>query len=116
MMRFYRALLRLYPASFRHEYGEALCDVFRERVRGLSPFAAASAAVADVVPNALAVHGDLLRQDLRYALRSFGRAPGFALAATLVVALAVGANTAAFSVARFVFLPPLPFPEPERLV
>ena len=44
------------------------------------------------------------------------RAPGFALTAVLIVALGIGATTAAFSVTDFVLIRPLPFPEPERLV
>jgi len=119
-MRFYRALLYLYPADFRVEYRHELCAAFAERTRDyagpLAPVAAVLAALADVVPNALAAHGDVLRQDLRYAGRSLRRTPGFALTAVLVVALGVGANTAAFSLADFVLLRPLPFPEPDRLV
>ena len=44
------------------------------------------------------------------------RSPGFALTAVLIVALGIGATTAAFSVTDFVLLRPLPFPEPDRLV
>jgi predicted permease len=55
-------------------------------------------------------------QDIRFTARALRRAPGFAFTAILVVALGVGANTAAFSLADFVLLRPLPFPEPERLV
>ena len=62
------------------------------------------------------MHWELLRQDLRYALRTLRRVPGFTVTAILVVALGVGANTAAFSVADHVLLRPLPFPDPERLV
>ena len=62
------------------------------------------------------MHWELLRQDLRYAVRTLGRVPGFAITAILVIALGVGANTAAFSVADHVLLRPLPFPHPERLV
>jgi hypothetical protein len=119
-MRFYRALLRLYPAFFRMEYRDELCWAFAERTGGLSgPFASWKillAALADVVPNALAVHWDVLRQDLRYAARSLRRTPGFALTAVMVVALGVGANTAVFSVADFVFLRPLPYAGADRLV
>jgi putative ABC transport system permease protein len=66
--------------------------------------------------NAPAVHWDILKQDLRYTARTLNRARGFALTAVLVTALGVGANTAAFSVADFVLLRPLPFIDPDKLV
>jgi predicted permease len=65
---------------------------------------------------AIAAHFDILKQDLRYTARSLGRARGFALTAILLTALGVGANTAAFSVADFVLLRPLPFPDAGALV
>src|SRR5687767_6245907 len=65
---------------------------------------------------AIVSHLDILKQDLRYTARSLGRARGFALTALLLTALGVGANTAAFSVADFVLLRPLPFPDPGSLV
>ena len=63
-----------------------------------------------------AAHWDILKQDLRYTARTLNRARGFALTAILVTALGVGANTAAFSVADFVLLRSLPFPDPATLV
>jgi len=119
-MRFYRALLRLYPAAFRAEYREELCYAFGERtnaLRGpLASWRAILAALVDVIPNAIAVHWDVLRQDLGYAARSLGRTPGFALTAVLVVALGVGANTAVFSLADFLFVRPLPYADADRLL
>ena len=115
-MRFYHALLWLYPTSFRTEYGEDLCTAFAERMRERSGLTRFFAALVDVVPNAIAVHLDILGQDLRFTARALRRAPGFAFTAILVVALGVGANTAAFSLADFVLLRPLPFAEPDRLV
>jgi predicted permease len=120
MTRFYRALLFLYPMSFRAEYGDELCDAFAMRRAGSSGIFGAIAdvlmAIADVVPNAIAAHWDVLQQDLRYTLRGLRQSPGFAITAILVVALGVGANTAAFSVADFVLFRPLPFPQPDRLM
>lgn len=116
MRRLYRALLRLYPESFRAEYGRELVDTFEESTRGRSRAASAAAAVRDVLPNALLAHGDILFQDVRYALRTLNHARGFALTVVLVTALGVGANTATFSVADFVLFRPLPFPEPNALV
>src|SRR5689334_17602636 len=64
----------------------------------------------------VADHWDILKQDLRYTIRTLTRARGFAATAILVTAIGVGANTAAFSVADFVLFRPLPFPDADKLV
>jgi putative ABC transport system permease protein len=58
---------------------------------------------------------DLMR-DIRYAIRTLLRSPGFLVTAVLALALGVGATTAIFSLVRGVVLDPLPYSAPDRLV
>src|SRR5215212_6485429 len=54
--------------------------------------------------------------DLRYAIRSLLHAPGFAAAAIVTLAIAIGANAAMFSILYGVVLQPLAFRDPGRVV
>jgi putative ABC transport system permease protein len=54
--------------------------------------------------------------DIRLALRTLPRMPGFSLAFILTLGLGIGANTAIFSVINGVLLRPLPYPEADRIV
>lgn len=55
-------------------------------------------------------------QDVRFALRSFRRSPGFATVSIVTLGLGIGATTAVFTVAKNVVFDPLPFERPEELV
>jgi hypothetical protein len=57
-----------------------------------------------------------LLQDLRYSIRLLAKAPGFTVATVATLALAIGVNTAMFSLINTIVLAPLPFDDADRLV
>ena len=118
-MHFYGFLLRLYPASFRAEYGEEMRAIFlrtRKESRGFRTVLFWMATLIEVFSSAFAAHWDVLNQDLRYAARTLARAPGFAFTAITVAALGIGAATAAYTLIDHVMVRALPFADPDRLV
>ncbi len=116
----YRLLLHLYPAAWQAEYAAEMLAVFNQRRRSASNVFSFLVlwieAIADILWNAAAVHLDLLSQDIRYTLRAFRRAPGFAVTAVAIGALGIGATTAAFTMVDYSLIRPLPFAHQERLV
>lgn len=135
-MTTYRLLLFLYPRAFRRRYGPEMTDAFgrllertrRERGRvGMVKLWGRTAldAVASGLTERLfgrTIEGEedgMMRRmtfQLRQAIRRLRRAPGYALAFVLTLGLAIGVNSAVFSVVNGVLLRPLPFQDAERLL
>jgi predicted permease len=57
---------------------------------------------------------ETLLQDVRYALRTLRKSPGFAIVAILTLALGIGASTAIFSVIENILMEPFPYPDAQR--
>ncbi len=119
-----RLLARLVPAPRRdewlREWEAERAHRARER-RGvpglLDGVWMAAGAAEDALGLRLRGGGDLRAgRDLRFAVRSLARTPGFTVVSVLTLALGIGATTAIFTVAEAVLLRPLPYAEPGELV
>jgi predicted permease len=142
----FRWLLRLYPARFRRIHGLALFELFRDELREASAtgsrwraLIALAHAAADTAANVPAAWRDALRcerweksasdrsgrraallsglaEDVKLALRRFGRAPTLTALAAAMLAVGIGATTTVFSLANAILLRPLSASEPDRVV
>lgn len=90
---------------------DALSSAMRERLRG-DPLAGGTTTEG----GGMTMMGADVWTDLRVAVRSLRRSPGFTLAAVSILGLGIGANTALFSALRAALLTPPQFSEPERIV
>ena len=137
----HRRLLRFLPVETREHHGDEISLVFDELLRDARArgrFAAFRVAVREIATllrfcwrERQATPDDVLHmaqlegrrpmfgplvQDLRHAARLLRRSPGFTCVALLTMGLAVGANTAVFSVVNAVLLRTLPFTDPDGVV
>src|SRR2546425_5947879 len=117
-LKFYRRLLRLYPAGFCDNAGP-LERAFRDELAESSgPWALALLWIRLLADLAISIPAQVARevyQDVRHTLRLWASGPwhtGFAIAA---LAIGIGANTGVFSVVNALLLRSLPFHEPSRL-
>jgi putative ABC transport system permease protein len=129
--RWLRLLLRLYPADFRDEMGEALLETYRDRCRAAVRDGGVAAlagvwlrALADSAGNGL---GERLRpavgwrrsgnwgRDTERAVRRLVRAPLFTLSMLATLTVGLGAFAMVSTVVQKVLLAPLPYERPDDL-
>ena len=119
--RLYRLFLRFFPSEFRGDFGDEMSQVFDDEhaeaaTRGRMAIARLWwRTFHGLAGLASREHGHILMRDVGYGLRLMWKHRLTSAAALLTVALAVGANTAMFTVVKAVLLE-LPFRDPDRLV
>ena len=114
----FAAVLHLYPASYRDEYGREMTLVLVDRLRGehtaVARVVVFLGAIAAVLADAPKQHALVLAQDLRLALRLIRRERWFATVAIGTVAIGIALSTAVFSVGKSLLVDALPYREAER--
>ena len=119
-VRFYRKLIRLYPAGFRENYAEVMEREFRDELdESNGTHAMGRVWIRLLLDLAISVPTQLAReaaQDSRHALRLWIRCPWQTVFAVLALAIGIGANTGLFSVVNALLLRSLPFRDPSRLI
>jgi putative ABC transport system permease protein len=112
------ALLHLYPAAYREEYGREMTLVFIDRLRGETNLAwrlfAALGAYGSIVMDAAGQQAQVLAQDLRLAGRVLIREKWFAAVAIGTIAIGIGASSAVFSVGKSLLVDVLPYQDADR--
>lgn len=136
MVRFYRALLHLYPATHRDRLGDDMVDCFedlleegRARSGSVGILTVLVRTLVEVPRSVVVAHRESKRewerggqsmdsvwQDIRFAVRGLGKSPGFTLLAVLSLGLGVGANTSMFSLVSATLWTPLSVPDAHELV
>lgn len=118
--RAYRALLRLLPSAFRHEFGRSMTEDFSEQHNDARTAGTVrrlwTASIAGILSLAAREHLAAIGRDARHAVRLFRRRPAFTLTTILTLTVGIGVTTAAFSLVQAVILQQIPGPHTDRLV
>ena len=111
-----------WAADIRETFEDEAREAYRRngvtslvRITALA-FADIAASVWERPPAGRRVTMAAFSQDLRYAVRSYARQPGFTIAVLLMLALGIGGNAAIFTLVDAALLRPLPYPDADRLV
>jgi putative ABC transport system permease protein len=114
----FAAVLHLYPASYRDEYGREMTLVLVDRLRAehtaVARVVVLLGAIAAVLADGPKQHARVLAQDLRLALRLIRRERSFATVAIGSVAIGIALSTAVFSVGKSTLVDALPYRDAER--
>lgn len=120
--RLFGLLLRVLPQEFRERFSGEMQSVFRDQQQDARRAGAKAQArfwwetASGLLTTAAREHGEILAQDSSYALRMMRKDLGFTVLSILILGLAIGACTAAFSAANAILIQPLPFAIGNRLV
>ena len=120
--RLFRGFLRLFPAEFREQFAGEMETVFRDQHRDARARGPATHArfwwetYSGLIVTALHEHQEILFQDADYALRMMRKELGFTLVVMVILGLAIGASTAAFTAANAILIQPLPFSGGNHLI
>ena len=121
--RWFRALLRLFPAEFRGDFGRQMVDDFRDQREETAARRGTRGrlllwcrTVADLLRRAPLEHADVLRRDAAYAIRILRKRPASTATVIASIAIGIGLNTALFTVVRGVLWQSLPLAGSDRLV
>lgn len=121
--RLFRALLRAFPFDFRTDHAREMAQTFRAQLLEARQEGTMAAilrlwfeAIRDAFTTAPREHLAILRQDIEYAVRALRRAPVFASAAVLTLAIGVSAVVAVAAIINAFMFRPLPVERPHELM
>jgi predicted permease len=120
--RVFRCFLWLFPSEFREQFAGEMKTVFRDQHRDAYQAGPRSHArfwwetYSGLVVTAFREHQQILFRDADYAFRMMRKELGFTLVVIVILGLAIGASTAAFTAANAILIQPLPFSGGNHLV